>query len=252
MTSTSPSTTTTVVCAECRHENEPERIYCHGCGSRLDRSAVKTRKEDVQDAQKRVKKLFDPQRAKMRALFFKISKVVLGSCLVAGVVQIASPPDVSPPAKTALLASLIRNDLEGATGTRHSPARLQYPEEEVNAFLMYALKTKQKALDEPLLEFKRAVVAFHEGSCAITMERSLFGYSLYTTAIYAPKISGGKLVVANRGGYLGRLPVHPELAQYMGVLFADLWSALDREAKMVAKMGTIELHDKSVELTAPN
>jgi hypothetical protein len=246
---TSTSTMTTVVCAECRHENEPERIYCHGCGARLDRSAVKVRKEDVQDARKRVKKLFDPQRARIRALFFKISKVVLGACAVAGFVQILLPPDVPAPAKTVMLASQIRNDLESAT-IRHQPSQLQYTDEQVNAFLIYALKTKQKALDEPLLDFKRAVVAFREGSCAITVERSLFGYSLYTTAIYAPKIVGGKLVVTSKGGSLGRLPIHPQLARFMGGLFADLWAALEREGKLVGKMGTIEFHDKAVLMTA--
>jgi hypothetical protein len=246
---TSTSTLTTVVCGECRHENEPERIYCHGCGARLDRSAVKVRKEDVQDARKRVKKLFDPQRARIRALFFKISKVVLGACALAVFVQIILPPDVPAPVKTVMLASQIRNDLESAT-MRHQPSQLQYTDEQVNAFLLYALKTKQKALDEPLLDFKRAVVVFQEGSCAITVERSLFGYSLFTTAIYAPKISGGKLVVISKGGRLGRLPIHPLLTKYMDVLFADVFGALEREEKLVAKMGSIEFHDKAVLMTA--
>lgn len=247
---TSTSTMTTVVCGECRYENEPERIYCHGCGARLDRSAVKVRKENVQDARKRVRKLFDPQRARIRALFFKISKVVLGACLLAGLFQILLPPDVPASAKTAILASQIRLDLEGAT-TRHQPSQLHYTDEQVNAFLAYALKSKQKALDQPLLEFKRTVVAFQEGSCAITMERSFFGYSLYTTAICAPKLIGGKLVATSKGGRLGRLPIHPQLAQFMGVFFADLHAALDRELKLVAKMGTIEVHDKAVLMTAP-
>jgi uncharacterized membrane protein YvbJ len=64
---------TAVVCTECRHENESERVYCHGCGARLDRTAVKKAKEAPEDAQKRVKKMFDPQRERMRALFFKMS-----------------------------------------------------------------------------------------------------------------------------------------------------------------------------------
>ena len=247
---TSTKTMTAVVCAECRHENEPERVYCHGCGTRLDRSALKARKEKREDAQKRVKQLFDPQRGRMGALFFKISKVLLGAYAVAAFVQILLPPDVEAPPTTGTIALQIRNDLESAT-TRHQPPQLEYSDEQVNTFLLYALKAKQKSLDEPLLDFKRAVVAFHEGSCTLTMERSLFSYSLHTTAIFAPKIAGGKLVVASKGGRLGRLPIHPQLAQFMGVLFADLRGVLDREAKLLAKMGTIEFHDKTVVLTAP-
>jgi hypothetical protein len=239
---------TTVVCAECRHENEPERVYCHGCGARLDRSAVKVSKDDIKDAQRRVKKLFDPHRARLRVLFFKISKLTLGACAVAGLVQMLLPPDVPAAAKSDILASQIRLDLENAT-SRHQTTQLQYSEDQVNVFLIYALKTKQKALDEPLLDFKRALVGFREGACAITVERSLFGYSLYTTATYAPTLTAGKIVVASRGGSIGRLPIHPQIAQFMDILFADLWSALDREVKLVAKMGSIEFHDKSVVLT---
>ena len=29
-----------LVCPECQRQNEPERIYCHDCGARLDRSAL--------------------------------------------------------------------------------------------------------------------------------------------------------------------------------------------------------------------
>jgi hypothetical protein len=228
---------TTVECSECRHENEPERVYCHDCGARLDRSTVKVHKEDIKEAQKRVKKLFDPQRAKTR--FFKVSKVVLAACGVAALVQMLLPPDLPPPNKTALLASQIRFDLERAT-SRHQPPPLQYTDEQVNAFLVYALKPKQKSLDKPLLNFKRAVVGFHEGAFEVTMERSFFGYSFYTTWNYAPRLEGGKFAGTTKGGRIGRLPIHPQVAQFMGVLFSDLWSAVDTEMKLVAKLKTIE------------
>ena len=71
---------TKLVCPECRHENEPERVYCHSCGAKLDRSAVTVRKEPVKDTRQRVRKMFDPQRARIRFLFFKTSKLILGAC----------------------------------------------------------------------------------------------------------------------------------------------------------------------------
>ena len=245
------STITTVACSECGHENEMERVYCHGCGARLDRTAVRSRKMDTQDAQKRVKKLFDPQRARIRALFFKISRVVLGALIVAIILLLLLPPDVPAPSKTDVVASRMRNDLEGAT-TRHQPALVQYTDEQVNAFIFYALKPKLKSLDLVLLDFKRAVVGFREGSCTFTVERSLFGYSLYTTAIYEPGVKEGKVALKCTGGSLGRLPIHPQAARYMGLLSADVMTPLERDAKLVAKMGAVEFHDKSVVLTAPS
>ena len=248
---TSTSTLTMVACSECGHDNEAERVYCHSCGARLDRSAVRARKENSQDAQRRVKKLFDPQRARLRILFFKIGKVVLASLGVAVVLLLLSPPDVPAPSKADLVASRVRNDLEGAA-IRHQPAQVQYSDEQVNAFVFYALKPKQKSLDLSLLDFKRAVVGFREGSCAFTVERSLFGFSLYTTAFYGSAVKEGKVAWICKGGQLGRLPVHPQLAQSMGLLFADVSAALDRDAKLVAKMGAVEFHDKMVVLMAPS
>lgn len=29
-----------LICTQCNHENEVERIYCHNCGSKLDRSQL--------------------------------------------------------------------------------------------------------------------------------------------------------------------------------------------------------------------
>jgi hypothetical protein len=248
---TATSTTAKLICPECHHENETERIYCHSCGARLDRSAVAVRnsKEAVNETRQRVRKLFDPQRAKLRALFFKISKVILGAGVVAMVIQMISPPDVPAPVKTEMVASQMRFDLESAA-TRHQPAQLQYSEEQVNAFLTYALKTKQSLLNKPLLNFKRALVGFHEGTCAVTAERSLFGYSLYTTCSYAPVLAEGKIEASSKGGSIGRLPIHPQATQFMGIIFSDVWSALDPEIRMIKKLGALEFHDKNVVLTA--
>ncbi len=71
-----------LVCPECQRQNEPERIYCHDCGARLDRSAlakVAPKGEDPKETHRRLHKLFDPGRIKMRLLFFKISKLILGA-----------------------------------------------------------------------------------------------------------------------------------------------------------------------------
>src|SRR5882724_6469214 len=99
------TSTTKLICPECRHENESERIYCHSCGARLDRSAVAVRnsKEEVQATRHRVRKLFDPRGVKLRAVFFKTIKLTLGAVAAATIVQMILPPDVPAPAKAELL-----------------------------------------------------------------------------------------------------------------------------------------------------
>jgi hypothetical protein len=233
-----------ILCPECQHENEPERVYCHNCGARLDRSAVIPTKEPAKDTQKRVKKMFDPHRMRIRFLFFKTSKMILVAGLLAVVIQLLLPPDIPAPTKTEMLASQVRLDMENAV-SRHQPPQVEFSEDQVNAYLASALRTKKTALNKPLLDFKRTIVAFGENMCTITVERSLYGYySLYSSSAYSVSVADGKLVTSHKAGYLGRLPIHPQLMQYVDIIFSDVWAALDRDAKLVAKFGSIQFHDK--------
>lgn len=240
----------TLICPECRRENEAERIYCHDCGARLDRSAlakVAAKGEDVKETQRRLRTMLDPQRGHVRLLFFKVSKVILGAFAVAAVVQMLRAPEVPPRPKMGDFPPQIGLDLENAT-MKQGAAPLQYTEAQVNAYLGSALKSRQAALSK-LLQFERATVKFDENVCRITAERSLFGFSIFTTTIDRVSLQNGTLSASNNGGYIGRLPVHPLLMKYAeALLFGDLWTALDRERKSVAKMNAIEFHPQAVAL----
>jgi hypothetical protein len=240
----------TLVCPECRRENEPERIYCHDCGARLDRTAlakVPPKGEDAKETRRRLKSMLDPQRAKMRLMFFKVSKLILGALAMAAIVQMILPPDLPPRAKTGEFPPQINLDLENAA-MNHGVAPLQYTEAQVNAYLGSALRSKQAALSK-LLQFERAIVVFDENVCRITAERSLFGLSVFTTTSTKVTLQNGTLNASNNGGSIGRLPVHPLLMKYGDLLFSDLWAALDRERKSVAKMSAIEFRKQAVVLT---
>lgn len=239
-----------LICPECRHENEAERIYCHDCGARLERSAlakVMPKQENAKETQRRLKSMLDPQRAKMRQMFFKVSKLILGAFGLAMLIQMLLPPDVPAPAKSTELAPQIGLDLEGATATPSAPP-LRYTEAQVNAYLANALKSKQAALSK-LLKFERALVSFDENLCRITAQRSLFGYSLYTATSNSVTLQNGTFAVSNNGGSIGRLPVHPAVMKYADLIFGDLWTALDRERRSIVKMGAIEFHPQTVILT---
>lgn len=235
--------TAKLLCPECQRENESERVYCHDCGARLDRSAVAPTKEPREDTKKRVKKMFDPQRARIRALFFKTSKMILGAGVIAILIQMVSPPDVPQPTKTLVLASQVRLDMEGAI-QHHQPPQLDFSEEQVNAYLASALKTKQAELNKPFIYFKRAVAVFHEDLCLLTVERSIYGFSLYSSSGYSVRVTDGKLVATPRAGYIGRMPLHPQLMEAGNIIFADVYSALNRDAKLVAKFAAVDFHDK--------
>jgi hypothetical protein len=238
-----------LICPECRRENEAERIYCHDCGARLDRTALAKeppKTEDVKETQRRLKTLLDPGRLKMRLMFFKVSKVILGALVAAAIVQMILPPDMPAPPKTGEFPPQIGLDLENAA-MNHGQAPLQYTEAQVNAYLGTTLKSKKAALSS-LMQFERGVVTFDETVCRITAERSLFGFSFFTTTSTKVTLQDGKVIASNNGGKIGRLPIHPLIMKYTDPLFADLWAALDRERKSVAKMNAIEFHQHAVVL----
>jgi hypothetical protein len=247
---TTTATATKLLCPECQRENETERVYCHECGTRLDRSAVRVKKEPIQDTHKRVKRMFDPTRAKLRAWFFATSKLIMAAGVVAVLLEMFLPPDVPAPPKNEVLVSPLRFDLENMA-TKHQPRQKQIDVDTANGFIAAVVNSRHAVLDHPFLAFKRAVVTFGEGRCSIMAERSVMGYwSLYTTCSLVPELKDGRLTAKIKSGRIGRLPIHPKIAKSMGALFSDVDSALDQDLKFVSKMSGIDFHDKNVTLTA--
>lgn len=247
-------TTVKLVCPECQRQNEPERIYCHDCGAKLDRSSlakVAPKVEDPKATQKRLKYLLDPGRLRLRLMFFQVSKLLLGACVLAGLIEMLLRPDNLPAPLKNIELQQINLELEKAVES-HAPTPLQFTDSQVNNFLVNVGKSKQTVLSK-YLKFERAIVNFDEGVCRITVERSLLGYSVFHSISYKLTIQNGTLGVSTltastTGGTIGRLPIHPKLMGYVDVLFRDLWTALDSEKKLVLKMGTIEFHPKTVTL----
>lgn len=243
---------TKLVCPECRHENEPARIYCHNCGARLDRTALKeeaAKQEQPEEAHRRVRAMFDPHRDRLRRIFFKLSKVILGALATAALIQMVLPPDVPARKKSVAMSVPIGLDLESASQARGA-APLRYSDEQVNAYLAYTLKNKSSALSK-WPQFERALVEFDQDLCRFTVERSLFGFSFYTSGKYRVAIQNGAMSVAESEGSVGRMPIHPQLMKFCGFFFSDVARALDHDRKLLAKMNRIEFQPQAVVITPP-
>jgi len=232
-----------LLCPECRRENEAERIYCHECGARLDRSALAKEQAKVEDpkaTQRRLRAMLDPKRAQMRRRFFQASKLLLGAFLTAAIVQMIRPPDLPARPEKSEMPQQINLDLEeAAQNSRAAP--LRYTGEQVNAYLGYVLKRKPAMLGG-YLQLDGATMQFDEGYCSVTVRRSLFGYPFFCGASVSASLENGTITVRPRGGSVGRMPVHPALMEYSGAMFADLRAGLARERKSIEKLGAIEFH----------
>jgi len=242
-----------LTCPECQRENEAERIYCHDCGARLDRSALANRKtakiETAEELHKRMRGMFSQRRLKARLFVFKTVKILFAAGVAAALVEILIPPDVPPPVKTETLPPQINMSLETLTESKQ-PQTMQFSEEDVNAYLGNVMKHKKEKLEHPLLGFERAILGFSEGNCRLTLERSIFGYSIFTSGDYDVQIKDGKITATPKGAAIGHVPIHPSVLPYTGFLFSDAVAVLDREHKLLNKVGSIQLHDKMVEVSS--
>jgi hypothetical protein len=248
------ATTITLTCPECRHENEIERIYCHSCGARLERSAISARKmpktEAPEQIQKRLQGIFNQRKVRIRSVLLQALKLTVAAGVAAALAEMLIPPDVPPQKKSDILPPQINMDLETMI-QYHRPPFLRYDEDGVNGFIANTLRAKKEKLNHPLIDFNRAVVRLNDGRCGLTVERSIFGYSVYTTGTYSVELRDGKVSSSTSGGSIGRLQIHPGLMKYAGFLFGDLVAAMQREAKQLSRVGSIEFHDKEVLFAAP-
>ncbi len=240
-----------LTCPDCRHENEPERIYCHNCGARLDRSALKKEKVVPDDeggaARQHLERMFDPTRNRNKLVALKLLKLVLGALAVAVLIQMLLPPDLPEPKKADVFAPMINMDLFTALES-HNPPQLVYNEDQVNAYLDSAIRKKQSPAQEGFFPIRRIFVQLEEGLCRINVGHRFFGFPLCLSGFYHVSVEQGKIEAVNTGGSIGRMPIHPALMRGLDFLFRKTWATLARERKDVARLAGIEFHPQSVTL----
>ncbi|HEX4665555.1 MAG TPA: zinc ribbon domain-containing protein [Chthoniobacterales bacterium] len=243
-----------LICPDCQHQNEPERIYCHNCGARLDRSSLVTEKADAGESeaqtQKHLKKMFDPRRGRSKAVALKFGKVLLWALGTALLVLMILPPiDLPPETKSFELAPLINMELINATSSQQ-PVTLVYSEEQVNHYLASIVASKSSHAAEGYFPLRRILARFREDACGIEVQRRIFAFSMYAGASYRVRLVNGKILPQNLGGHIGRMPIHPSIMKVADLFLGKAWSTLDRERKSVARLSRIEFHPQSVTLIA--
>jgi len=234
-----------ITCKQCGHVNEGERVYCHSCGAKLERSLLpedpkpETTREKERD---RIKKLTNPPRDLIARELSTICLVVLWGAVAAALIQIARPPDGVPTMSKehALEAPQIDMDLEGAL---QSPQKIALTEDGINAFLRNKIKAGEPGL-AGTVKFERVFVKLDDGVCGVVSQRAFLGYPLYGTILYRLAIADNKLQATCVGGYFGRLPVNPKLMASLTVIYQDLWDKLKPEHKVLDQMASIEVTKK--------
>jgi hypothetical protein len=210
-----------IKCDKCGYENEPQRIFCHECGAKLDRSEYvqeveDTRAREARDAPKRL----DDMKKKMPFLTPQnVLAFGLGPFLLALAVQILMPMNPSPATggEAEENASMEISSTVQAALDEGNPKTVSASEEVLSSFLQRRLKKKEagtfweKALNG-------GWVYVDDGQITLVTARDFVGagYSVYFTVTYAVVKQDAKpdtLVLQNY--YLGRLKLPASLGEKM-------------------------------------
>ncbi|MBV9127878.1 MAG: zinc ribbon domain-containing protein [Verrucomicrobia bacterium] len=250
-----PSTAApTLLCRECKFENEPERVYCHNCGAKLDRSLLPPEalpgRRDPAKMQRQVQKLLRPSRfqpwAILKKLLFSLGFAALVACLVLAARAPLNIPDLKP--EQIDNARTIDAELQTLADSRSGRA-VAYTENDVNAYLKSSIHPK-KGQDTVLsAKFEQLFVHFLDGNvCDVTEQLSLFDYRLYVGVEHRVTIAGGKLQATPVGGHLGRLRLPAILMKGLDALFEPAWTAEKSDKNLVERLGAISFQKGRVQL----
>ncbi len=240
-----------LTCAQCGYENEPERVYCHNCGTKLDRSILPketvSQQENLAAARRRIRKMTNPGQG--MAVVKTFIQTLVWAALVAIIYLLLSPPRDLPTKEQESGANVISGDIESAVENPASTA-LQFTQADISSHLRGRIKGKAGII--PGSELKRAYGKLNEGKITIGLEQSLWGYPLYPSVEYRVSVDGGKWKAEKAGFRLGRLGIHPEIPK-VETLFTKMFANLKQERALLDRAQQISItKERVVIVTRPN
>lgn len=236
--------TSVLQCASCGHQNEPERVYCHNCGQKLDRSLLpkveEVGGESNQDKRRRVKRMMNPNRggAPMRVVKTFVTVMVFAALVAATFLLFQKPADV-PPRRPETIPERNAGEMWQALVANAQALNVTLTEDEVNNFLRTTLKPADSSV--PGIKFERAFMNFRPGAVVVTVERSIFDQlSIYSSTTYAPRVSASGVTFEPVAVHFGRLGFDPRIPFAPGLGLAGVQKALEKEMAQFGRLATVE------------
>lgn len=239
----SNSNTPTLKCSSCEHENEPERVYCHNCGSKLDRSLLPkveaSKSETADETHQRVQRMMKPKRAGGFSDMKVGIQMVIFAILVAAIFLFWLKPEGVPDSSKGHIPVADPGDLWTRLMEVKTANSFTSTEEDINAHLARTLKAGEASMG---IKFVRAVAAFKPGTVTVFVERSVFGLSTYSSVTYKITNRDGKVGAELIGLHLGRLGIHPSIAGSLeNWAVTGLWKTLGKELKQADRLSEIRV-----------
>ena len=240
-------------CKSCGYDNDTTRVFCHNCGTKLERAAAPasspvtvTRPSDV---------------AKMKARrppvpWGKYANTLLKLCLLAALAAVVAaavlpprevPPPVAPDENLAKRISGLLNDASSAAG----PVSFDVPAADVQCWLVTVAKLAPG--EGPVrMDPKRVYLAQRDGAFRVAVETSLLdAVDLHFAGEYAPVADGAGQSLRPLGYSIGRLPLPVALGWPVERQLAPLRDALSEPLAQLAKASRIGVAPDKVTLQWP-
>ncbi len=237
-----------LICPECNYVNEPERVYCHSCGVKLDRSILPENQPAQAGAKPRPLKKRRVSTFSFGAFLGKLIRLVLGSAVVAALILMALPPEEVPEVseEASMSPPMILMDLQASASTPGS-ARRVYTEDQINAYLKAVIKAKSKpeGFLEENFRFGRVYSQMFKDEVLIGVSQEIFGYPLYAATRLRPEIAGGALIHEILGGYIGRLQIPQLIMRPLApLMFGNVRQGLSQEIAVIEKANSIVIEEE--------
>jgi len=245
-----PQTPANLTCSHCGFVNEAERVYCHNCGSKLDRSILPQPEENKEQSpekeRKRIERITNPKTSIVFQEIKTLLKVELYAAIAAAFFVMALKPDEVPEAKKPggemrLVSSDMMEAIQSPT-----PRAISFSEDDVYEYLKKQVKPGETMI--PGIDATRTYVAFTPGLIRIGTEYSVFGYPIFTDIYFRVEFKQGKFTTPIAAGNFGRLQIDPRLMEYAELIYQSTWDSLKRERAQMDKMSAVDIKKGQITL----
>jgi hypothetical protein len=240
-----------LTCAACQHENEIERVYCHNCGEKLDRTLL-PKLDETQSADeksktgKKVKNMMNPTRFNwLRNLKTLVLIEIFAAVVAAGFLATQAPENV-PPMKSDNLPDVEVGDMWSGMMNARPSVSVTFREFDVNYYLRKYVKGSAGQYG---IKFERAFAHFDPGVVTLSTQHDLWGMPIYNSIALKPAHAGGKWSADIQRITIGRLLIPNDLAKMVKldtVTLGALAQVFEKEIKQLDRLEKIEPGDGTI------
>ncbi len=233
-----------VSCPKCGYSNELGRIFCHKCGVKLDL-------EEVRPPAARGVQARGPGWSAKRIVGLAVRLVVLVGVvvMVALVLQVPPSGESNPGKRDVQGIEYKRLELERMIQQKKA-GTIMLSDGEINSYIEQII-TAPGARNLILVPTTVQVELGNGDVKVVVIGEVKFGESLKKQLAFSyiglPMIEGNRFIFRPTGGSIGRLPIHPIILRYTGLLdryYAQLFGSLSGDRELLNALASISVDSK--------